>query len=247
VSVDFEVREGVGLITINRPEARNAIDPETGAGVASALRSVREDPALRVAILTGAGDRSFSAGMDLRAFAAGADMAPFGEALRMLDECEKPVIAAVNGAAVAGGFEIALRCDLIVAVRAATFGLPEVKRGLVAAGGGTRLPRRIPIAVALEMGLTGEPISAEEAQRLGLVNRVVEPDDLIPAALALAASIAANGPLAVQATKRLMLDEIGPIDMTAIYAVAGPVMASEDAQEGAVAFAEKRPPVWKAR
>jgi enoyl-CoA hydratase/crotonobetainyl-CoA hydratase len=247
MSVEFEVRDAVGLITINRPEARNAIDPETGAGIASALRTVRNDASLRAAILTGAGDRSFSAGMDLRAFASGADMSPFGEALQMLDECEKPVIAAINGAAVAGGFEIALRCDLIVAVREATFGLPEVKRGLVAAGGGTRLPRRIPIAVALEMGLTGDPISAEEAQRLGLVNRVVESDELLPAAFELAARIAANGPLAVQATKRLMLAEIGPIDMGAIMAIAGPVMASEDAREGATAFAERRPPSWKAR
>ena len=157
------------------------------------------------------------------------------------------MIAAVNGAALAGGFEVMMGADLVVAAEHARFGIPEVKRGLVAAGGGTRLPTRIPLQIALEMGLTGEPISAARALELGLINRVVPADQVLDGALALAALINANGPLAVQATKLLMREEVGPDTAQRVGQVTMPVFASEDAREGATAFAQKRPPVWKGR
>jgi enoyl-CoA hydratase/crotonobetainyl-CoA hydratase len=202
---------------------------------------------VRTIIVTGAGEKIFCAGMDLKAFASGEDVAPVGKAFAALRECPKPVIAAVNGAALAGGFEVMMGADLVVAAEHARFGIPEVKRGLVAAGGGTRLPTRIPLQVALEMGLTGEPISAARALELGLINRVVPADQVLDGALALAALINANGPLAVQATKLLMREEVGPDTAQRVGQVTMPVFASEDAREGATAFAQKRPPVWKGR
>ena len=198
-------------------------------------------------MITGAGEKIFSAGMDLKAFAAGEDMTAVGEGLRILNECLKPVIAAVNGIAVAGGFEVMMRADLVVAADHAKFGIPEVTRGLVAAGGGTRLPTRIPLQIALEFGLTGDTFSAQRALELGLVNRVVPGAGVLTTALELAARINRNGPLAVQATKRLMREEVGPDNSERVMEISGPVFASADAREGATAFAEKRAPVWKGK
>jgi enoyl-CoA hydratase/carnithine racemase len=175
------------------------------------------------------------------------DMAPVARGLDALRTCEKPVIAAVNGAALAGGFEVMMSCDLVVAVSHSKFGIPEVKRGLFAAGGGTRLPTRIPLTVALEMGMTGDPISPERALHLGLINQVVPADELHSATAALAARITANGPLAVRATKKLMHMEIPEANTKALGEATAQVFASEDAREGATAFAQKRAPEWKGR
>lgn len=174
-------------------------------------------------------------------------MTAVGQGLSILNECTKPVVAAVNGHAMAGGFEVMMRADLVVAADHAKFGIPEVTRGLVAAGGGTRLPQRIPLQIALELGLTGAPISAQRAFDLGLINRVVPAADVMSTALSLAALICSNGPLAVQATKRLMREEMGQDNSAHVREMTRPVFASEDAREGATAFAQKRPPVWKGR
>jgi enoyl-CoA hydratase/carnithine racemase len=247
LTVLTELRDGALILTINRPEAGNSLNPATGQGFVDALRDAATDPAVRSVIVTGAGEKIFCAGMDLKAFAAGEDMTAVGQGLAFLADCPKPVIAAVNGIAVAGGFEVMMKADLVVAAEHARFGIPEVKRGLVAAGGGTRLPTRIPLQVALEMGLTGEPITAQRALELGLINRVVPAAEVLDVALALAAMINANGPLAVQATKRLMREEIGVDNSEHIRDVTRPVFASDDAREGAVAFAEKRTPNWTGR
>jgi enoyl-CoA hydratase/carnithine racemase len=185
--------------------------------------------------------------MDLKAFASGDGIAKVGAGMNALRTCKKPLIAAVNGHALAGGFELVLNCDLVVSVDGVRFGIPEVKRGLYAAGGGTRLPRRVPLAVALEMGLTGDPITPQRAMELGLINQVVERADLMNAARALAARITCNGPIAVQWTKELMWDELGEPDPDKQREATGKVFSSEDAKEGATAFAEKRAPVWKNR
>jgi enoyl-CoA hydratase/carnithine racemase len=247
LTVLTELRDGALILTINRPEAGNSLNPATGQGFVDALRDAATDPAVRSVIVTGAGGKIFCAGMDLKAFAAGEDMTAVGQGLAFLADCPKPVIAAVNGIAVAGGFEVMMKADLVVAAEHARFGIPEVKRGLVAAGGGTRLPTRIPLQVALEMGLTGEPITAQRALELGLINRVVPAAEVLDVALALAATINANGPLAVQATKRLMREEIGVDNSEHVRDVTRPVFASDDAREGAVAFAEKRTPNWTGR
>jgi enoyl-CoA hydratase len=245
-------RGGALLITLNRPEARNAVNAALAAGLAAALEELDRDDALQVGVLTGAGG-AFCAGMDLKAFVAGerpyvGDRGFAGIAQRSAD---KPLIAAIEGFAVAGGLEIALACDLLVAARGAKLGIPEVKRSLVAAGGALlRLPRRMPYHLAMELALTGDPILAERACEVGLVNRLAEPGAAVDEALALAARITPNGPLALDATKRILAaqadwsqeefwDRQGKI--------AGPVFVSEDAREGAVAFAEKRDPVWKGR
>ena len=185
--------------------------------------------------------------MDLKACAAGEDVLTSGAGIDAIGNCPKPVIAAVNGAALAGGFEVALKADLIVAAEHARFGIPEVKRGLFAAGGGTRLPARIPLQVALELGLTGDPIGAQRAYELGLVNRVVPAAEMMVTARALAATIAANGPLALQATKELMWAEIGTGTADGVGKWAGKVFGSDDAKEGAIAFAEKRAPNFQGR
>jgi enoyl-CoA hydratase/carnithine racemase len=242
-----EMRDGAMIISLNRPVAGNSLNPALGKMLVEAVNTAVSDPEVRSVIVTGAGEKIFCAGMDLKAFASGADMSDVGRALSILTSCPKPVIAAVNGPALAGGFEVMMKCDLVVAAEHARFGIPEVKRGLVAAGGGTRLPTRIPLQVALEMGLTGEPISAQRAHELGLINRVVPAAEVLPAALALAAVINANGPLAVQATKKLMWEEMGPDTAARVGEVSGPVFGSEDAREGATAFAEKRAPNWKGR
>jgi enoyl-CoA hydratase/carnithine racemase len=210
------------------------------------------DPTLSVGVVTGAGGY-FSAGMDLKAFARGEfpGVPVRGFAGMTQKASDKPLIAAVEGPALAGGFEIAVACDLIVAGRGATFGVPEVRRGLVALAGGLRqLARRVPRGIAKELALTGQPIDAARAAELGLVNRVVEDGGALDAALALAEQIAANAPLALRATKRI-LDELDAWDGDDFWArqgeIAGPVIVSADAREGAVAFAEKRAPVWQAR
>lgn len=246
MSVDIDLRDQTLVVRLNRPDAGNSLDPATGRGLVEAFQRATEDD-VRAVVLTGAGERVFCAGMDLKAFAAGADTAPIGHGISALRHCEKPVVAAVNGAALAGGFEVMLYCDLAVAAEHARFGLPEVKRGLVAAGGGTRLPSRVPLSIALELGLTGDPIDAQRALALGLVNRVVPAADVLDESLALAARITANGPMAVRVTKQLMMLDYGPGHEDIVRSAVAPVFASSDAKEGAVAFAQKRPPVWTGR
>jgi enoyl-CoA hydratase/carnithine racemase len=247
-AVRVEPDGDVLVVTIDRPEARNAVNTAVAEGLAAAVDRLDGDDGLRVGVLTGAGG-TFCAGMDLKAFVAGER--PFvgdrGFAGIVRRPPRKPLIAAVEGWAVAGGFEIALACDLIVAARDARFGIPEVKRGLVAAGGALiRLPRRIPYHLAVELALTGDPIDAERAHAVGLVARLAEPGGAVIAARELAGTIAANGPLAVAATKRILTaDEAGAWERQG--EITEPVFASEDAREGARAFAEKRPPVWRGR
>ncbi len=238
------------LITLNRPEARNAVDLALAQGIADALDRLDDDPSLAAGVLTGAG-RGFCAGMDLKAFARGErpSVGDRGFAGIVRRAARKPLIAAVEGFAVAGGFEIALACDLIVAARGAILGVPEVKRSLVASGGALlRLPRRMPYHLAMELALTGEPLAAEQLHALGVVNRLAEPGAAVAAALELAERIAANGPLALTATKRIVEagQDWSQADMWDRQAeIADPVFASADAVEGARAFTERRPPVWR--
>lgn len=242
-----EFADNVLVVTLNRPEAGNALNGALSAGLHAALGDAGQNPEVRAIILTGAGEKIFCAGMDLKAFAAGEDLAKIGLGFAALRECKKPIIAAVNGHALAGGFEVVMGCDLIVAVETARFGIPEVKRGLFAAGGGVRLPARVPLAVAMEMGLTGDPVDAHRAATLGLINQVVPASELMTAARAMAARVTANGPLAVQATKQLMLAEIGDGNGKLMGELQRTVFQSEDAKEGAIAFAQKRAPEWKGR
>jgi enoyl-CoA hydratase len=250
--VSAEARGHVLVITIDRPEARNAVNAAVAQGMAESLDRLESDDELRVAVLTGAGG-TFCSGMDLKAFMAGESPMVEGRGLAAITQRPpaKPVVAAVEGWALAGGFEIVLACDLVVASRTARFGVPEVKRGLVAAAGAAiRLPERVPQPVALELLLTGEPIDAERAHALGLVNRVVEEGEALEEALRLAEVVAANGPLAVAATRRVALEAR---DWSREEAwerqdeIVTPVFVSEDAMEGAAAFAEKRAPVWRGR
>lgn len=242
-----EITNNVLVVTLNRPEAGNALNGALSEGLSNALTEAADNNDIRTIVVTGAGEKIFCAGMDLKAFAAGEDIAKIGMGFAALRNCKKPLIAAVNGHALAGGFEVVMMCDLIVSVDSARFGIPEVKRGLFAAGGGARLPARVPLAVAMEMGLTGDPIDAARAKELGLINQVVPAAELRDAALALAARVAANGPLAVQATKQLMLDEIGNGNPSLLGKLQKKVFSSEDAKEGATAFAQKRAPEWKGR
>lgn len=244
-------RHGATLvITLNRPERRNAVDYAMSEAVAAALDTLDDDAELRVGIITGAGG-SFCSGMDLKAFVDGSRPEVAGRGFGGLTEAPpaKPLIAAVEGYALAGGCEMALACDLIVAADDASFGLPEVTRGLVAGSGGlTRLVRRIPAALAMEYALTGRQLAAREAYRLGLANRLTAPGEALAEALMLAAEIAANAPLATMASKRIMVESA---DWTAAEqwdrqrSLVDAVLATHDAQEGARAFAEKRPPVWR--
>ncbi len=245
-------RDGVLLITLNRPEARNAIDLRVAEGIAAALDELDGEDSLGVGVLTGAG-KGFCAGMDLKAFVTGERpwVGDRGFAGIVRRGSIKPLIAAVEGFAVAGGLEVALACDLVVAARGAKLGVPEVKRSLVAAGGALlRLPRRIPYHVAMELALTGNPITAERATELGLVNRLAEPGAAVEVAMGLAAEVGANAPLALVASKRILQDQWdwSAAEMWgAQSAISDPVFSSEDAREGATAFAEKRPPVWRGR
>jgi enoyl-CoA hydratase len=247
-----ERRGRILLITINRPDQRNAINAAVATGIAAALDELDGDPDLSVGVLTGAG-KGFCAGMDLKAFVAGErpHAADRGFAGIVQRPPTKPLIAAVEGFAVAGGLEVALACDVIVASRGARLGIPEVKRSLVAAGGALlRLPRTLPRNVAVELALTGDPINAQRGHELGLVNRLAEPGEALAIALALAETMAANGPLALAATKRVIVESSDWSDAEFFARqseIVMPVMTSQDAREGATAFAEKRPPVWKGR
>ena len=247
-----ERRGRILIITLNRPEQRNAVNAAIAQGVAAALDDLDGDPELSIGILTGAG-KGFCSGMDLKAFRAGERPHVEGRGFAGIVEraADKPLIAAIEGFAVAGGLEVALACDLIVASKGARLGIPEVKRSLVAAGGALRrLPHTLPRNVANELALTGDPIDAERAHALGLVNRLTEPGEALDAALELAETIAANGPLALAATKRVMVESADWPD-SEFFArqreIIDPVFNSEDAREGATAFAERRDPVWKGR
>jgi enoyl-CoA hydratase/carnithine racemase len=250
--VESERRGQVALVTLNRPEARNAISPEVSQSMAEVLDELEADPSVRAVVLTGRGE-VFSAGADLKVVAQGraGDIARAkgGFAGVVTRNFPKPMIAAVNGPALAGGFEIVLSCDLVVAAETSRFGIPEVQRGLVAAAGGLlRLPKRVPLAVALELAITGDPIDAQRAFELGLVNRVVPADRVVDEAIVLAERIGENSPIAVRASRQLVREAV---DMTEeegwrrTNELVIPVFESGDAVEGATAFAEKRKPVWK--
>jgi enoyl-CoA hydratase len=251
-AVVTERRERVLIITLNRPDQRNAVNAAVAHGIADALEHLEADPDLAVGIVTGAGG-FFCAGMDLKAFATGETPWVDGSGFAGITErvSDKPLIAAIEGFAVAGGLEIALACDLIVASSGAKLGIPEVKRSLVAAGGGLlRLPRMLPRNIANELALTGDPISAERGYELGLVNRVTERGGALDAAVGLAATIAANGPLALAGSKRILRESLDWTQSEAFDRQAPiwqPIFASEDAREGATAFAEKRAPVWQGK
>jgi enoyl-CoA hydratase len=245
-----ERRDSVLVITINRPHARNALNRAVAEGIRAAVDELDADKQLRAAVLTGAGG-TFSAGMDLKAFLNGESPDFEGRGLCGITETppRKPLLAAVEGWALAGGFELALACDLVVASRSARFGVPEVTRSLVAAAGGALLlPRRLPLPLALEMLLTGDPIDAARAFQIGLVNRVVDEGKALTTAVDLALVISRNGPLAVAASKEIARagqDWTVAEGWRRQAAITGPVFGSADAREGAAAFAEKRDPVWR--
>lgn len=247
-----ERKAGVLVMTMNRPEARNAMTQILAHAIASAMDQLDNDPDLRIGVLTGAGGH-FCAGMDLKAFLRGELPRVEGRGFGGLTQAlpRKPLIAAVEGYALAGGFELLLACDLIVASRDSKFGLPEVKRGLVpTAGGLLRLPRRIPYGVAMQYILTGDMLPAERAAQLGLVNELSEPGQALSTALRLADRMLANGPLALTVAKRVVSDsrdwpESEMFEQQKAYTAE--VLASEDAQEGARAFTEKRAPIWRDR
>src|SRR5262245_21108073 len=251
-----ERRGHVLVVRINRPEQRNAFNSAVIVGIGRALLAADADPEIRAVVLTGTGDKAFSAGMDLKEFAKG------GRAIAEEDQpaaaafsaftggtggTSKPVIAAVQATALAGGLELALACDLAVVAEDARLGLPEVKRGLFAAGGGMYLARRIPLAKALELTLTGDPITPAEALAIGLINAVAPAAEVLDRAIALANRIAENGPLAVAASKKLAraaaFEPIAEVRQAHTEAV-GTVCSSQDAKEGATAFAERRTPNW---
>lgn len=245
-AVIIERQGGVMVITLNRPDAMNAINGDLSHGLWNAIQELDADNTLVAGVITGNG-RAFCAGMDLKAFARGEDIGPLNTFVR--SGAKKPLIAAVNGFALAGGCEIMLTCDLIVAAKGAKIGIREVKVGLFAAAGGVfRLPARVGYAKAMEMALTGEPISAEEAMDAGMLSALTEPDEALAAALALAGRIAENAPLAVKASKSLVRAASMGIDEDSLWEMQVPlqkeVFASNDAKEGPIAFAEKRAPNW---
>ncbi|MFC9993766.1 crotonase/enoyl-CoA hydratase family protein [Nocardia sp. NPDC127526] len=247
-----ERRGHIMIITINRPQARNAIDLATARGLERAIDAYEADPQARIAILTGAGGY-FSAGMDLKAAARGE--VPVTEKRGILgivaQPPAKPLIAAVEGPALAGGCELALAADLIVAAEDSVFGIPEVKRGLVAVGGGVlRLSQRLPRAIAMELALTGDPITAARAAELGLINQVAAPGQALTAAVALAERVAVNAPLSIDAGKQI-IEQCPDWSTAEAFArqgqVAAVALSSQDAGEGMRAFVEKRAPVWRGR
>ncbi|MBH0119923.1 crotonase/enoyl-CoA hydratase family protein [Rhodococcus sp. CX] len=250
--VHVEQSDGVQIITINRPEVRNAINTETAVAIAAALDELDKRDDLVAGVITGAG-KTFCTGMDLKAFLAGERPSVEGRGFAGITEKSpaKPLIAAVEGHAVAGGFEIVLACDLIVASETAVFGLPEVKRGLLAGGGGLlRLPRRVPHQLAVEWCLTGEFVSAATAYDAKLLNRLVPEGTALEEALQLARTIAKNGPLALRATKEIIAqarDWSNAEEFDRMREIYEPVRSSQDAKEGALAFKEKREPVWQGR
>ena len=249
-----ERRGAVMVLRLNRPEARNSLNPELLTAIGLGMMEAENDPEVRAVVLTGTGDKAFCAGMDLRAFAEGGSVGGSREGMEGFvrftsGQIGVPIVGAANATAVAGGFELLLGCDVVVASETAKFGLPEVKRGLFAAGGGVFISTRIPLAVALELTLTGDPIDAVRAQALGLINQVVPQSGALDAALELAERIARNGPLALKATKEMV--RTASTDLEKARALAAEwqpkVFGSEDAKEGALAFMEKRDPVWKGR
>lgn len=251
----YEVRGKTALLTLNRPDRRNAVNAALAQAMTQALAQFEADDGVQVGVLTGAGDRAFSAGADLNSVADGTahslSVEPGGFAGFVRYPRTKPMIAAVNGFALAGGCELALACDIVIASTDASFGLPEVTRGIVAAAGGVfRLPRVIPPARAAELMLTGDRMGAAEAHRLGLVTTLVEPAQLLDAALDLAARIAANAPLAIRETLSVFRGS-READDARCWALSGQasarVHASEDAVEGARAFTEKRAAQWRGR
>ena len=255
-----ERRGNTLIVTINRPEARNAVNAAVSIGVGDALQQAQDDAEIWAVVITGAGDKSFCAGADLKAISKGENIfhpehPEWGFAGLIQHFIDKPVIAAVNGTALGGGTELALASDLVVAAQGAQFGLPEVKRGLIAAAGGVfRIVDQLPRKVAMQLLLTGDPISADEALRWGLINQVVpDGESVLEAAVALAGRITGNAPLAVQASKRVAVGaDDGTITVEAeawkrSNKAMRVVFSSEDAMEGPMAFAQKRAPVWKAR
>ena len=244
-AVLVERRDRVMIITLNRPDAMNAINGDLSNGLWSAIQDLNCDPGLTAGVLTGAG-RGFCAGMDLKAFSRGEDIGPMIKFIRA--GSEKPLICAIEGFALAGGLELALSCDLLVAARGAKLGIPEVGVGLLAAGAGLfRLPGRVGYGKAMEMAITADPITAEEAAEHGLVARLTDPGSALQEALSLAERIARNAPLAVAASKQLIRATQGSTEEE-LWALQRPlqerVFASDDAKEGPLAFAEKRPPEW---
>ena len=241
-----ERRGNVEILTINRPEARNAINGAVSRAMSSIMDELAGDTECWVVVITGSGDKAFSSGEggDIIGASGG-----FGGLTQR--DFSKPIIAAVNGSALAGGFEIMLSCDLVVAAEHATFGIPEAKRGLIAGAGGLiRMPKRLPMAIALELAMTGDPIDADRALALGLVNKVVPSAALMDEAIALAERIAANAPLAVRYSKKVMKQaaELPEADGWKLNTEAvGVVFSSADAMEGPIAFAEKRPPKWQGK